>query len=91
MSVFSCSFVCWAVGGISFTSTMQGGSPKLTAEQVIGIPQLVSTMQSGALGELTIVAYLHPVSNILVTNVTASKATTIGVSTWASSSGSAPA
>jgi hypothetical protein len=58
-------------------------------EQHIGQPRLRAAVSS-ELGSFTLVAYLHPVENMLVVNITASSALVVNVSTWALNSNSSP-
>jgi hypothetical protein len=58
-------------------------------EQHIGQPRLQAAVSSEH-GNFTLVAYLHPVENMLVVNITASNAVAVTVSTWALNSSSSP-
>jgi hypothetical protein len=77
-----------ALGGLSFELPARG-CVGLTMEQHIGQPRLRAAVSS-ELGSFTLVAYLHPVENMLVVNITASSVLVVNVSTWALNSNSSP-
>ena len=77
-----------ALGGLSFELPARG-RVTLTMEQHIGQPRLQAAILS-ELGNFTLVAYLHPVQNILVVNISSSNAVVVTVSTWALNSTASP-
>jgi hypothetical protein len=77
-----------ALGGLSFELPARG-RVALTMEQHIGKPRLQAAVSS-ELGNFTLVAYLNPVQNMLVVNITASKEVVVATSTWALNSSASP-
>jgi hypothetical protein len=77
-----------ALGGLSLELPARG-AVALSMEQHIGHPRLQAAVSS-ELGNFTLVAYLHPVENTLVVNISASAATAVTVSTWALNSTASP-
>jgi len=65
------------------------GAVALTMEQHIDHPRLRAVVSS-ELGRIELVAYLHPVDNVLVTSITSSESTLASISTWALNSSASP-
>jgi hypothetical protein len=77
-----------ALGGLSFQLPARGRLV-LTMEQHIGQPRLRAAVSS-ELGNFTLVAYLHPVENMLVVDIDTSNALVVNVSAWALNSSTSP-
>jgi hypothetical protein len=77
-----------ALGGLSFELPARG-RVALSMEQHIGQPRLHAAVSS-ELGNFTLVAYIHPVENMLVVNITASNAVAVTCVTWALNTSASP-
>ena len=81
LTVAVCSLV--GLGGLSFSVPALGPNSTIAAEQRLA-PATVHTRHSSSAGTLETLSYLHPTTNVLVTNLTwtGTAAAELGIAVW---------